>query len=333
MSRPPAVKPPAWGCPSLRATLGIAVSGAFLIGAARAAISPVTAFGSNPGALRMLVHAPAGLRAGRPLVIVLHGCGQDASRFATDAGWLALAERFQVALLLPQQTHDNNHGRCFNWFRPQDTQHGAGEAMSIRQMVRTAVKRFGSDPRRIYVTGFSAGGGMAAAMLAAYPALFAAGAVVAGLPVGCARTPLGAMLNMRQANLGRSREALADDVRSAGRSRLRKTWPRLSIWQGERDRTVDPGNAEVLAAQWGELHGFGPVPVIDQSAQGTRRRGWGRPGRSPAVELWTLASVGHGFPVDARMPGGGRPGVWMVDAGLCAAQRIAEFWGLKRPEP
>ena len=319
--------------PFLRATLGNAVSNAFLTGSGRPAISPVTAFGSNPGALQMLAHAPAGLQAGRPLVVVLHGCGQDAPRFAADAGWLALAERFRLALLLPQQTHENNRGRCFNWFRPQDARHGSGEAMSIRQMIRTAVKRFGSDPRRIYVTGFSAGGGMTVAMLASYPALFAAGAVVAGLPVGCARTPLGAMLNMRQANLGRPREALADDVRSAGRSHSRKTWPRLSIWQGERDRTVDPGNAEALAAQWSELHGYGPVPAVDQSAAGTRRRAWGRPNRSPAVELWTLPSVGHGFPVDARAPGGGRPGAWVVDAGLCAAQRIAEFWGLERPEP
>jgi poly(3-hydroxybutyrate) depolymerase len=63
---------------------------------------------------------------------VLHECGQDASHFAADAGWLALAERFRLALLLPQQTHDNNRGRCFNWFRPQDAQHGSGKAMSLR---------------------------------------------------------------------------------------------------------------------------------------------------------------------------------------------------------
>ena len=285
-----------------------------------------------PGGLRMLIHAPAGLRADVPIV-VLHGCGQDASHFAADAGWLALAERFRFALLLPQQTCDNNPGRCFNLSRRQDVQHGSGEAMSIRQMIRTAVKRFGSNPRRIFVAGFSAGGGMTAAMLAAYPALFAAGALVSGLPVGCARTPLGAALSMRQANLGRTREALADYVRSAARSRSRRAWPRLSIWQGARDRTVDPGNAEMLAAQWSELHGYGPVPTVDQSAAGTRRRARGRPGRPAAVELWTLAGVGHGFPVDAGMPGGGRPGAWVVDVGLCAAQRIAEFWGLERTDP
>ncbi len=308
------------------------VANAFLAGAARATVAPVVAFGSNPGALQMRVYAPARLRAGRPLVVVLHGCGQDAASFATDAGWIALAQQFRLALVLPQQTFENNHGRCFNWFRPDDVRRGAGEAMSIRQMIRSAVKRFGSDPRRIFVVGFSAGGGMTAASLAAYPAVFAAGAVVAGFPVGCARTPLGAMLAMQRGNVGRTRRALADDVRSAAHSRSRKAWPRVSIWQGERDRTVDPGNAEALAAQWSELHGYGPVPLTDHVISGVRRRAWGRPNRPPSVDLWTLAHIGHGFPVDPRTPASGRVGAWVVDAGLCATQHIAAFWGLERPE-
>src|SRR4051794_30660505 len=95
----------------------------------------------------MFVYAPSRLRAGRPLVVVLHGCGQDAALFETDAGWVALAARFRLALLLPQQSYDNNQARWFNWFRPEHVRHGSGEAMSIRQMIRAVVKRFGSDPR------------------------------------------------------------------------------------------------------------------------------------------------------------------------------------------
>lgn len=185
-----------------------AISQAVLAGFVRSGIATIPNFGSNPGGLGMSVYAPPRLRAGRPLIVVLHGCGQDAAHFATDAGWLALAQQRRLALLLPQQSYENHPGRCFNWYRPGDVRHGSGEAMSIWQMIRAAVKRFGSDPRQVFIVGFSAGGAMTAAMLAAYPALFAGGAIVAGFPVGCARSSLGAVLNMRHANV----------LRSAGRS-------------------------------------------------------------------------------------------------------------------
>jgi poly(3-hydroxybutyrate) depolymerase len=168
-------------------------------------------------------------------------------------------------------------------------------------------------------------------LLAAYPAVFAAGGIVAGMPAGCAKSQMGAMLHMRQADLFRTRMALANDVRKVTCSESRKSWPRLSIWQGERDRTVDPGNAEALAAQWSELHGFGPVPTSDHATLGVRRRIWSRPNRFPSVDLWTLKHQGHGFPVDPHTPGSGRVGAWLADAGLSAAQLITAFWALDRP--
>src|SRR3954468_17161927 len=133
--------------------------------------------------------------------------------------------------------------------------------MSIRQMVSVATKRFGSDRPRVFVVGLSAGGAMAVALLAAYPAVFAAGAVVAGMPVGTASSPAMALLRMHRADPYRSRTALAGAVRTAAPARRTRPRPRLSIWQGGRDRTVDPANAEALAVQWTALHGFDPPPT------------------------------------------------------------------------
>lgn len=291
-------------------------------------VVPVPSFGTNPGALRMLVYVPQHLPPGRPMVVVLHGCSQDATSFAAASGWIAVAIRYRLSLVMPEQNQDNNPARCFNWFRPEDIRRGAGETMSIRQMIRTATRLFGVNPKQIFVVGFSAGGGMAASLLAAYPALFAAGGVVAGMPVGCATTPIAAMMHMRRADTRRSRQALAGDVRTAAGPAARRTWPRLSIWQGEQDRTVAPENADALAAQWSELHGFGALPTHDQTTLNLRQRQWGKPGRRPAVELCTIADLGHGFPVDPKSQDGGHTGAWVTDAGVSAAQRITMFWGL-----
>jgi poly(hydroxyalkanoate) depolymerase family esterase len=315
------------------ATLGGMIRGALRERAALAGVSEVAAFGSNPGALRMLVHARPRLRAGQPLVVVLHGCGQQAAAFAADSGWLALADELGFALLLPEQTHDNNRGRGFNWFRPDDVRRGGGEAMSIRQMLRIAVARYASDPKRVFIVGFSAGGSMAAAMLAAYPAVFAAGGVVAGMPVGCANSQVGAMLHMRRADSSRTRQALAADVRTVTRTHSRNVWPRISIWQGTRDRTVDPANAEALAAQWGELHGQVAVPRTDELTPGHRRRAWGRPDRPPSVELWTIPGIGHGFPVDPGAPESGHMGAWVCTP-VCpprAGLQLSGFWTVATP--
>jgi poly(3-hydroxybutyrate) depolymerase len=164
-------------------------------------------FGSNPGNLRMFSYVPAGLPPAAPLIVVLHGCKQRAATFARDAGWLALADSSRLALLLPEQKglprylYDvyvfpwvmamfgaNNQNACFNWFEPEDTARDRGEALSIRQMIDTMIQRYSVDQSRVYIVGFSAGGAMTAVMLAAYPERFAGGAIVAGVPYGCANT-------------------------------------------------------------------------------------------------------------------------------------------------
>jgi poly(hydroxyalkanoate) depolymerase family esterase len=278
-------------------------------------LEEVASFGANPGALRMLVRPSAahvgGARPGAPLLVVLHGCQQDAGRFARDAGFFALADRLGAALLLPQQQPANNHARCFTWFHAADTYRDQGEAASIASMVATATQRFRADPRRVFVAGLSAGGAMTACLLAAYPELFAAGAVVAGLPAGAAEGTAQALSRMRQAGPRRSPAAWADAARAAG-ANGDVSWPRLSVWRGDADRTVDPANGELLAQQWAALHGIGAT-----------RLGWG-----DAVELWTVPGLEHGFPVDPRRDGGGTPGPWVLDAALPAAEHIARFWNL-----
>lgn len=163
-------------------------------------LRPLGSRGPNPGQLNAWTYVPENAAPGAPLVVVLHGCTQSAAAYDEGSGWSRLADQHGFVLLYPEQQRANNPNLCFNWFSPDDTTRGRGEVLSIREMVTAVRARHGTDPRRVFVTGLSAGGAMAAAMLATYPDVFAGGAVIAGLrtrpnrrrsvPSGSRRSPL-----------------------------------------------------------------------------------------------------------------------------------------------
>jgi poly(hydroxyalkanoate) depolymerase family esterase len=280
-------------------------------------------FGGNPGQLRMRAHVPAAV-AGRPLVVLLHGCGQDAATFAVDSGWTELADRLHFPLILPEQAAANNSGRCFQWFHPDDTARDSGEAGSIAAMTRGAIGRFDSDASRVFIVGLSAGGAMTAALLAAYPDLFAAGASVAGLPVGAAKSGLQAIMRMASAGPNQSPEEWAARVRAAAPAGFAGPWPRLSVWQGQADTTVAPENGTLLAMQWRALHGLDAPLAAEQVRNGVRHQMWPN-GTQSQVELWSLPHLPHGYPVGSRVVA---PGRFVEQAPVDATDSIARFFGL-----
>ncbi|HEY9216947.1 MAG TPA: PHB depolymerase family esterase [Phenylobacterium sp.] len=283
-------------------------------------------FGKNPGALRMLSYVPLGVEPGAPLVVVLHGCSQTAAAHAQSAGWVTLAERYGFALIAPEQSPQNNPNRCFNWFEPEDIRRGKGEAASIRSMVDHAVARHDLDPRRVYVTGLSAGGAMTSVMLAAYPDVFAGGAVVAGLPHGVADNMQGAFGAMQGA-ARRSAIALGELVRQAAPAGSNP--PRVSVWHGDADSTVRASNGEQVALQWADVHGLSESPSETLSSPGRTQRLWRAPDGEVLVEAHVVHGLGHGTPISTKGPEGlGSAAPFMLEAGVSAPLEIARFWGL-----
>ena len=284
-------------------------------------------FRPNPGRLRARFHVPEGLAPGAPLVVVLHGCTQDAALYDHGSGWSRLADRHGFALLFPEQQKANNPGLCFNWFTANHSSRGMGEPASIKAMVDAMVKAHGLDRGRIFVTGLSAGGAMAAVMLAAYPDVFAGGAIIAGLPYGCASGVAEAFSCMG----GRADAETADLAAAVRRASPHKgPWPRVSIWQGGADRTVVPSNADALVRQWAAVHGLGAEPDRVETVEGFPRRVWTGPDGVEAIEHYAIPGMAHGVPLMAGTGEGesGVAGAHMLDVGLSSTDRIAAFFGI-----
>ncbi len=296
-------------------------------------LTEVSAFGANPGELRMLSYTPPNLPPGAPLVVVLHGCTQTAGGFDTGTGWSTLAERHQFALLMPEQRRANNPNLCFNWFEPSDITRGSGEVASIRSMVSEMVSRHRLDAGRVFVTGLSAGGAMTAALLATYPDTFAAGAIIAGLPFGCAANVREAMSAMSHCPSHTDTE-WGERVRRAAPTPTRR--PRVSIWHGGSDTTVAPSNALESAKQWCNVHGLAASTGAEDKVDGTLHRSWSDRGGVKQVELFVVAGLGHAVPIDTRASGDRGVGQAMqhiTEAGVSSTWRIARTWGLVPDSP
>jgi poly(hydroxyalkanoate) depolymerase family esterase len=295
-------------------------------------LSEVTGFGSNPGHLRMLAYAPRDLQRASPLVVALHGCTQTAAAYDHGSGWSTLSDRHGFALLFPEQQHVNNPNACFTWFHPADTQRDRGEVLSIRQMIERMIQDHGVDRRRVFIVGLSAGGAMTAATLAAYPELFAGGAIIAGLPYGSVASVQAAFESMAQGS-GGSPQALGDLIRSA--SSHDGPWPKLSVWHGSADSIVNPRNAEEIVQQWSNVHGLPPEPDFVQQMRGYSRRVWQNDTGADVIEAYIISGMGHGVPL---APGDGadhcgHAGAFHLDVGLSSSSQIVKFWGIAADRP
>lgn len=301
--------------------------------AAAGGLQQVTGFGSNPGNLQMYAYTPAGLPAGAPLVVALHGCTQTASAYYSNSGWPKYADAWGFSVVFPQTTSANNALSCFNWFDPADDTRGRGEAASVVQMVEYAKQTYGSDGRRVYVTGLSAGGGMTADLLAAYPDVFAGGSVASGLPAQCA-TSQAAASGCQTGPQKLTPAQWGDKVRGAypGYS---GPWPRVAIWQGTSDYTVYPANATALRDQWTDVWGIGQTPSSTDTLPGnTTRSVYDDASGNPAVETYSLSGMGHGLPVG---PGSGDQQCGTAAAyflnTICSTYYTGVFWGLDGGTP
>lgn len=294
-------------------------------------LKELSSFGSNPGQLRASIYVPAELEKSPALVVVLHGCTQTAAGYDVGSGWSQLAERFGFVLLFPEQQRQNNPNLCFNWFSAEDNRREGGEALSIRQMIAAVANRHDIDPARIFVTGLSAGGAMASVMLATYPELFAGGAIIAGLPYGCADT-IPEALSLMRGRGGPGEAELARLVRSA--SDHGGPWPTISIWHGSGDATVNPVNSDAIISQWCGLHGVGLEPDRTEAVDGYPRRVWRNDDDREVIEEYSITGMGHGTPLDTLSDDGcGRSGAYMLEASISSTHRICEFWRLATDKP
>lgn len=215
----------------------------------------------------------------RGLIVMLHGCRQDADDFAVGTAMNQQAERERLLVAYPCQGAADNLLGCWHWFNPADQRRDCGEPAIIAGIARSLFVEFPVENRRAMAAGLSAGGSMAAVLGATYPDLFGTIGVHSGLPYGAAHDVASALAAMR----GEWADGPVGVLSC-----------RTIVFHGDADTVVHPGNAgRILAAA-------GPADV--QRATGASPGG--RPYRVERLtdprgacrfELWMVEGAGHAW--------------------------------------
>jgi poly(hydroxyalkanoate) depolymerase family esterase len=246
--------------------------------------------------------------AAMPLLVMLHGCTQDAEDFAVGTRMNVLAERHGFVVAYPEQSRQANPSRCWNWFEPADQRRDRGEPSLIADIARTVMASAHIDPSRVHVAGMSAGGAMAAILGAVHPDLFAAIGVHSGLAHGAATDLPSALQAMKHGD--------------APTTPTGSGTPSI-VFHGDRDHTVHRRNAEQVLRQ-ATAHVPHPLLTVQErtgiAVRDATRYVYRAPDGTTLAEAWSVHGLGHAW------SGGDPAGSHTDPAGPDASAEILRFF-------
>ena len=256
-------------------------------------------FNNGAGSRAYKVYVPAGPPgAPRAIIVMLHGCTQSADDFAAGTQMNRLADEHGLVVVYPEQDAQANNSKCWNWFKPQDQQRGAGEPSLIAGIAAEVAQRQGTDPHRVFVAGLSAGAAMAVVLGETYPELFAGVGAHSGLPYGSARDVPSALAAMKGGSAGKKGLGAA----APPRGKAVQAVP-VIVFHGDRDHTVQQSNGAHIVQQARDAYAAqrgGTGLHVDMQEGVAGGRGFTRTVHADAdgqarIESWTVHGAGHAW--------------------------------------
>jgi len=248
-------------------------------------------FSCAAGSLDHKVYLPSSIKEKPPLIVMLHGCTQNADDFAVGTRMNQLAEEGGFIVVYPEQSPSANGSKCWNWFTRGHQMRGVGEPSIIAGLTREVLEEFGVDADRVFVAGLSAGGAMAVVLGETYPDVYAATGVHSGLAFGVAADVISAFAAMRgDVNLAPNGSPKA---RTSANNAVRAI-----IFHGAADQKVHPSNGGMIfsEARSGLTGGVRLIEQDDkQGGREFRRTVMVDLSGHACVEHWEIEGLGHAW--------------------------------------
>lgn len=240
---------------------------------------------------RYRLFIPPGVSASRPapMLVLLHGCGQDTASFAACTRAAVVARSAGCVVLMPEQSSHANAQRCWNWFGA--SARVAAEASLLMAIVEHVCQQRPIRRDRVFALGLSAGGAMAQILGLRYPDRFAAvGSHSGAVPLSASNAAQAARVMQGKGH---------PDVAAARLQLTGRRPPPLLLLHGDADHVVHFDNALASAALWQQLLPQAPVLAAPRRGQRGQRRpfsvyAWSSE-RQPYVRLVRIEGLGHAW--------------------------------------
>lgn len=249
--------------------------------------------------------SPATIGSGRALMVSLHGCGMTASNVINKGyNWEATAEQYGMVVIAPTvpsgTTATRAYAGCWDWFGGNHTRTTRDETVLLNLV--NAVKardNLDIDPKQIYITGLSSGGGLVNTIACVAPDIFAGAGDNAGP----------ALYTASNAGVGSKATVTAQSVSTnctqiAGSYSSHLATQIFSVVHGTSDYTVDASHGQVQTA--GMKLNYG-ASVSNGSFTDVKSTGesWKDAAGKTRVSYVQATGMGHAWPAGAGGSGGG----------------------------
>ncbi|RPK14578.1 hypothetical protein FH5_00013 [Priestia endophytica] len=194
-----------------------------------------------------------------PLVVMLHGCSQNADDFAKGTRMNNLGEEKGFLVLYPEQSSFANVNKCWNWFSVSNQKRGWGEPATIVGMINKVKGTYSIQNQSVFVAGLSAGGGMSVILGATYPEQFASIGVGAGLEYGASSSAFSAFYAMQN---GGPNPNLQGKYAYEQMGKNARVMP-VIVFHGNADSTVVLKNGNQVISQWATTNDWADDGILN----------------------------------------------------------------------
>ncbi|MBM6619448.1 extracellular catalytic domain type 1 short-chain-length polyhydroxyalkanoate depolymerase [Bacillus suaedaesalsae] len=241
-----------------------------------------------------------------PLMVMLHGCTQDADDFAAGTRMNQLAESKNFIVVYPEMNRTYNSYDCWNWFYDYNQHRNGGEAAIIDSMIDYVKSNYNISSKG-YAAGISAGGYMTSIMGATYPEHIIAIGIHSGGMYNAADSAVAGTNTMYYGSATNPDSAGYEAAVEMDKSALQRV-PTI-IFHGSQDGTVYIENAWQAKTQWAQTNDYADDRNNNNSVDAnydvkqtgtTNGYSWEKyvyndsAGRS-LIQLWKVNGLGHAW--------------------------------------